>query len=99
MEQSGNAAAGQAAAGASLQGGLTGRLPQSATRGLFSVSPADLHSRRTCEVLWDDPAAHSQQRPWGSSIANSMEESHQGQLSRTQLLWLQHQELPPIRCG
>lgn len=106
MEQPGNAAVGQAAAGASRQVGLTGRLPQSATCGLFPVSPADLHSSFTCKVPWDDPAAHSQQRSWGSSIADGMQASlwpwdkcHHGQLSQTQLLQLWHQDLPPIRCG
>lgn len=50
MEQAGDAAAGRAAAGASLQVGLAGGLPPAATLGLFSVSPADLHSF-TCKVL------------------------------------------------
>lgn len=50
MEQAGAAAAGRAAAGASLQVGPTGGLPPAATPGSFSVSPADLRSF-TCKVL------------------------------------------------
>lgn len=84
---------------ASLQVGPMGRVHLSAPCGWFPMSPADLHSGFTCKVLWDDPAAHSQRRPWDSSIASSTEGSHQGQLPQTRWLWLQHQELPLIRCG
>lgn len=63
------------------------------------MSPADLHSSFTREVLADDSAAPSQQRPCGRSVASGTQASlqpwdrcHQGQLAQARLPRLQRPE-------